>query len=110
MDWGLGFTDVRQMNICLLCKLIHRLVTGEGSLVCNLFRKKYLGDKSIFQLKSRKGSQFWTGVLDVWEYYSRGRRMVVSSGKQTRYWEDTWLDDCPLKVRFYELYNICSKS
>ena len=55
---GLGFMDVRVMNICLLAKWIDKLERRNNSLCCYLLRNKYLGEKSIFQVKSRKGSQF----------------------------------------------------
>jgi hypothetical protein len=47
---GLGFMDVRVMNICLMCKWID---------------KKYLGNKSIFQIKRKRGSHFWRSLLDL---------------------------------------------
>lgn len=43
---GLGFLDVRAMNVCLMVKWIDRLETGDSSLCCSLLRKKY--QKSIF--------------------------------------------------------------
>lgn len=55
---GLGFLDVRVMNTCLLLKWVDKLERGEESLCCSLLRKKYLGQKSIFQIKNMKGSQF----------------------------------------------------
>jgi hypothetical protein len=32
--------------------------------------------------------------------------MEVRAGQQTRLWHDCWLGDCPLKVRFHNLYQI----
>jgi len=55
---GLGFMDVRAMNVCLLSKWIDKLERGDESMCCELLRKKYLGQKSIFQIKTRSGSQF----------------------------------------------------
>ncbi|KAG2581005.1 hypothetical protein PVAP13_6KG012976, partial [Panicum virgatum] len=31
----------------------------------------------------------------------------VREGKQTRFWIDLWLGDCPFCVEFYQLYNYC---
>jgi len=45
---GLGFLDVRIMNVCLLAKWIDKLERGDSSLCCSLLRNKYLGDRSIF--------------------------------------------------------------
>jgi hypothetical protein len=70
---GLGFMDVRAMNIILLAKWIDRLERGDNNLCCSLLRKKYLGQKSIFQIRGRQGSQFWRSLLDIREWYQRGR-------------------------------------
>lgn len=53
---GLGFTDVRVVNTCLLAMWIDKLERGNELLCCVLLRKKYLGHKSIFQIRSRKGT------------------------------------------------------
>jgi hypothetical protein len=33
----------------------------------------------------------------------------VKSGGQTRFWEDVWLEQVPLKLTFPKLYKICTK-
>jgi hypothetical protein len=103
---GLGFLDVRVMNTCLLAKWIDRLEKDEDNLCCSLLRNKYLGSKSIFQVKNRNGSQFWRSLLDVREWYQRGHGIRIKSGVQTRFEEDSWLGDCPLKIQFPKLYGI----
>jgi len=105
---GLGFMDVRSMNTSLLAKWIDRLERGDNNLFCSLLRKKYLGHKSIFQIKNRQGSQFWRSLLDIREWYQKGRVMQVVSGQQTRFWHDTWLGEYPLKVTFPNLFKIVS--
>lgn len=55
---GLGFTDVRVMNTCLLTKWIDKLEKGGNNLCRTLLKNKYQGQKSIFQIKNKKGSQF----------------------------------------------------
>jgi len=64
---GLGFTDVRVMNTCLMAKWIDKLERDDNSLCYSLLRRKYLGDKSIFQIKNRKALQFWRTLLDLRE-------------------------------------------
>ena len=85
---GLGFMDVRAMNISLLAKWIDRLERGDNNICCNLLRRKYLGEKSIFQIRGRQGSQFWRSLLDIREWYQKGRIVQVVSGRQTRFWHD----------------------
>jgi hypothetical protein len=41
--------------------------------------------------------------LDIREWYQRGRAVEVG-GQQTRFWHDNWLGDCPLKIKFYRLF------
>jgi len=65
-EWGgLGFLEVKTMNICLLAKWLERLEVEEGSLCVKLLRKKYLGNRSIFQITRTSGSQFWRGLLAI---------------------------------------------
>lgn len=45
---GLGFMDVRVMNVCLMSKWIDKLERGDTSVCCELSWKKYLNNKSIF--------------------------------------------------------------
>lgn len=85
---GLGFVDVRAMNTCLLAKWIDKLERGDNSLCYTLLRNKYLGQKSIFSIKNRKGSQFWRSRLDVREWYQWGRCISIKSRRQTRFWHD----------------------
>jgi hypothetical protein len=106
---GLGFQDVRVMNVCLLAKWIDKLERDDNSLCCSLLKNKYLGNKSIFQVKTRKGSQFWRSLLDIREWYQRGRGINIKSGLQTKFWHDCWLGSCTLKVRFSNLFKIASQ-
>ena len=103
---GLGFMDIRVMNTCLLGKWIDKLERGDNSLCCNILRNKYLGHKSIFQVRNRKGSQFWKSLLDVRKWFQMGRCIRIKSGMQTRFWHDCWLGDCVLKVTFPNLFHI----
>lgn len=105
---GLGFLDVRVMNTCLLAKWIDILERGDNSLCCFLLRRKYLGQKSIFQIKNKRGSQFWRSLLDIRKWYQMGRKVEVRSGQQTSFWHDCWLGDYPLNIAYSNLYQITS--
>ena len=98
--------DVRVMNTCLLGKWIDKLERGDNSLCCNILRNKYLGHKSIFQVRNRKDSQFWKSLLDVRNWFQMGRCIKIKLGLQTRFWYDYWLGDCALKVTFPNLFHI----
>ena len=80
---GVGFLDIRVMNICLLVKWIERLERRDDSICIQLLCRNYLGDKSIFQLTRSVGSQFWKGILSVRQWCQWGRKMHVHSRRQT---------------------------
>lgn len=44
---GLGFTNTRVMNKCLLSKWIFKVERGDNSICCNLLRNKYLNEKGF---------------------------------------------------------------
>lgn len=77
---GLGFLDVRVMNNCPLGKWIDKLERGDDSLCCALLKKKYLGKRSIFQIQLKSESQFWKALLDVRQWYQKGRVINVRAG------------------------------
>ena len=97
---GFGFLDVRAMNICLVAKWIHRLEYGTSNVCCDLRRKKYPGDRSIFQFNRKAGSQFWRCLLETREWSHWKRSMEMRSDIQTRFWHDVWLGECALKLQF----------
>jgi hypothetical protein len=55
---GLGFTNTRLMNECLLSKWIFKLERGDEDLCSVLLRKKYLKGRGFFSSNPRVGSQF----------------------------------------------------
>lgn len=42
------------------------------------------------------------------KWYERGSVVEVVNGMQTRFWQDCWLGECPLKIQFHSLYQISS--
>jgi hypothetical protein len=61
---GMGFSDTRIRNICLLSKWIFRLENDSQDLSCQILRKKYMGDKGFF-MSDCKGSQFWISLHKI---------------------------------------------
>lgn len=76
-------------------------------MCCSLLRRKYLGDKSIFQIKSRKGSQFWRSLLDLREWHQKGRMIEIKSGTQTKFWHHL-VGGCPLRICFQNLFQVAA--
>jgi hypothetical protein len=106
---GAGFTDTRVKNTCLLAKWLIKLERGDNTLCCELLRKKYLGEKSIYSYKKKSGSQFWKGVLSTRDEAARGLIYIVGDGKKARFWLDVWLGNCALSISFPNLFDICNQ-
>uniref|UniRef100_A0A0A9D099 Reverse transcriptase zinc-binding domain-containing protein n=1 Tax=Arundo donax TaxID=35708 RepID=A0A0A9D099_ARUDO len=104
---GLGFTDTRVMNVCLLSKWIVKLERGDND-PCTFLRNKYLSDRSFFSSDGSGGSQFWKGLHLIKKYTSQGLVYVLGN-RRIRFWLDVWLDYCPLKIRFHRLFKICNQ-
>jgi hypothetical protein len=106
---GAGFTDTRAKNTCLLAKWLIKLERGDYTLCCNLLRKKYLGEMSIFSYKKKSGSQFWKSVLSTRDEAARGLIYIVGDGRKARFWLDVWLGNCALRIAFPNLFVICNQ-
>ncbi|KAL6607011.1 hypothetical protein ACP70R_042664 [Stipagrostis hirtigluma subsp. patula] len=68
-----------------------------------------MGGKGFLQSRSDTGSQFWKGLHSVKDHYEKGLEFRVRNGKKTRFWEDVWLNKCPLRVSFPKLFAICNQ-
>jgi hypothetical protein len=106
---GVGFTNTRTMNKCLLAKWIFKIERGDNTICCNLLRQKYLGEKSIFSYKKKSGSQFWKGLLAIRGEVSRGMNYILGDGRKIRFWLDTWCGGCGLDLVFPNLFKICNQ-
>ena len=85
-----------------------KLLNEEG-LWQDILRKKYLQNKTLSQVKKRRGdSQFWTGLMEVKDQFlARGHFLIHSgAGHQASFWEDLWMGDKPFKVMFPSLCNL----
>jgi hypothetical protein len=106
---GLVFTNTRIMYKCLLGKWIFMIENEENNICCQLLRNKYLGDKGFFSCRRSNSSQFWKGLLDIREDCKRGFKYIVGNGLRIRFWHDTWAGECPLKIVFPHLFEICNQ-
>ena len=106
---GLGILNLEVQNTCLLSKWVFKLLNEEG-LWQEVLRRKYVKDKCLTQIEKRPGdSHFWSGLMVVKDIMLQYGRFKVSSGDQTRFWEDMWAGQQPLMRRFMDLYRILRK-
>jgi hypothetical protein len=106
IDTNINIKYVRAMNVCLMVKWIDKLKRCDNSVCSTILRNKYLGQKSIFQIKRKQGSQFWRSLLDMRDWYQKGIGVIVRSDQQTRFWLDCWIGECPLQITFNNLFQI----
>jgi hypothetical protein len=36
-------------------------------------------------------------------------KYIVGNGNKIRFWHEVWLRECPLRIRYEKLYNICKQ-
>jgi hypothetical protein len=93
-------------NKCLLSKWLFKLLNEEG-VWQELLQNKYLHSKTLAQVEAQPtDSPFWKGLMRVKEEFFNRGVFKVGNGRNTRFWEDTWLGDSPLKDQYPLLYNI----
>jgi hypothetical protein len=103
---GLGVEVLELKNKSLLSKWLYKIMNEEG-VWQEILQNKYLKTKTLSQVSAKPtDSPFWKGLMNVEdEFFSRGT-MVIGNGQKTRFWEDIWLGDTPLKDQYPMLYNI----
>jgi hypothetical protein len=103
---GLGIQNLDIQNKCLLSKWLFKLINEEG-VWQYLLKRKYLSNKTLTQVKKRPGdSHFWSGLMKVKDQFFARGSFQIHNGSEVRFWEDTWIEDKPLKLKYPSLYNI----
>jgi hypothetical protein len=106
---GLGILNLEIQNICLLSKWIFKLLNEEGAWQ-DMLRNKYLKTKSLAQVTRKPGdSHFWAGLMDIKDKVLSLGRFAVHDGEQARFWEDIWMGNEALMVKYPSLYHIVRK-
>ena len=105
----MGVANLATKNSCLLSKWLFKLVNQDGTWQ-QLLKNKYLGSKSLTQAVRKSGDpHFWAGLVNIKEEFLRWGRFRVGDGHATRFWDDRWILDRPLKVIYPNLFNIVRK-
>jgi hypothetical protein len=106
---GMDIMDLDIQNKCLLSKWIVKLLNEEG-MWQQVLKRKYFNDKTLSQVEKRKGdSHSWSHLMEVKHLVLERGRFRVQDGTQTRFWEDLWIVNVPLRIKFPTLYNIVRK-
>jgi hypothetical protein len=105
---GMGFSDTRIRNICLLSRWVFRLENDSQDLSCQILSKKYMGDRG-FLLSECKGSPFWTSLHKIKQWFKMATSYEIGDGRKTLFWHDVWFGNCPLRIMFPALFECCEQ-
>jgi hypothetical protein len=103
---GLGIQNIDVQNKCMLSKWLLKLINEEG-LWQNLLRRKYLRTQTISHVQKKPGdSHFWSGLINVKEYFLSLGHFQLNNGGNIHFWEDRWLENFTLRQQYPSLYDI----
>ncbi|GKA44663.1 RNA-directed DNA polymerase, eukaryota, reverse transcriptase zinc-binding domain protein [Tanacetum coccineum] len=111
---GLGIGSIYGLNIGLLFKWIWRFLTHPLDLWARVIRSVYGHNGGIFNDSHRrlKHSTWGTILYSVKRLKDKGIDLLslcsrkLGNGASTRFWEDTWCGNSPLKLQFPRIYNL----
>lgn len=100
--------------MALLAKWRWRLLIGDEGLWVRVLRSRY-GNVSVSHFegesfRGRKASIWWKNLIQsrcsnsTLDWFKEGLVRRVGRGKNTKFWEDSWIGDLTLKEAFPRLY------
>ncbi|MCI03186.1 ribonuclease H protein, partial [Trifolium medium] len=113
---GLGVRDLRVVNISLLAKWRWRLLSNNNPVWKEVIKCKY-GDSAVGELVLGDGckpwfaSLWWKDICSIGcnlnnDWFAKNVVKLLGNGTSTRFWEDNWVGNTPLKERFPRLYSM----
>lgn len=96
---GSGLRTAADQNKAFLSKLAYQLVARDDYLWVQVLRGKYGWSRdNMGAFKTIKASHTWRSIASIWEDTSMHISWHPGSGKDTKFWSDSWVDDTgPLK-------------
>lgn len=97
-EGGLGISQMTIVSEALWGKMAWWLATKESKQWIDVCRRKYLQkDNPFLRVENLPyGSPFWNGLVQVQKNINRYITWRVGNGKDTYFWEYTWLREQPL--------------
>jgi hypothetical protein len=105
---GMGILNTQIFNECMMAKWIWKLYQQKDNLMCRILRAKYMRHEDFFRSRGAGGSQFWNSLHKIKHLFKWGAVHSVGNGWLTQFWNDVWLVDTPLRIRFAKLYEVCA--
>ena len=101
---GLGISNLRELNMCLLGPWLKRYQTDNGKLWKEIIHFKYnTKDPHILCTSSNGASNFFKGVMWAGQAARMGFRWKIGDGRRVKFWEDNWLGTSSLAIQFWNL-------
>jgi hypothetical protein len=93
------------MNIALMAKWIWRILgDSESSLLwLRLLKAKY-NVKDLFSSRPVACSPFWHSIHKIKHHFKKGVRFSPGAYSSISFWNDLWIGDTPLSVKFPNLF------
>jgi hypothetical protein len=113
-EGGLGVRDLRLVNISLLSKWKWKLLSRENELWKEVVTARYgedvIGKRSLSEIDiTRLGSIWWRDLCLIDKnsgWFSNAIGKKVGNGNSTSFWNDQWIGDQTLRLRFPRLFGI----
>ncbi|GJU51767.1 hypothetical protein Tco_1221322 [Tanacetum coccineum] len=111
---GLGIGSIYGLNIGLLFKWILRFLTQPLALWSRVIRSIYGQSGGVFNVTNRRPKQStWGTILSlIHRLKNKGIDLLsicskkLGNGESTRFWEDIWFGNTPLRLQFHRIYNL----
>ncbi|GAU40168.1 hypothetical protein TSUD_292720 [Trifolium subterraneum] len=114
---GLGFKDLRVVNISLLTKWRWKLLSHQSEVWKDVVMAKYgphisgKGNLGVSDV-TRMSSTWWKDICNLDKdssWFVEAVEKRVGNGNLTAFWTDTWIGDQSLQQRFPRIYGISNQ-
>ncbi|CAL1361413.1 unnamed protein product [Linum trigynum] len=96
---GVGLKSTRQANLAMLAKCGWHLLQEKENVWQKLLLSKYGGQRSGLEVlrKKQESSFTWNSFVKAADLLKQGCAWNISNGKRTKFWNDLWVLQVPLK-------------
>lgn len=108
-EGGLGVKDLEKFNWALLGKWTWRLLQEDHKLWSKIIRSKY---KRRTTTSIRNHSIWWRDLNNITNnssndnWFWNGVRRIIGNGEKISFWNDNWIGNEPLHLRFSRLFSL----
>ncbi|CAN1181076.1 Putative ribonuclease H protein At1g65750 [Linum perenne] len=91
---GLGLRSAKSLNQAFILKIAWGILKRPNELWADVLLTKYMKrtPQGLIPRGTKRFSNLWRGVKEVWHYLNLGLQWSIGDGLATSFWHDTWLD------------------